>query len=394
MNSPEIPAGNNRPRVSPLSISQNRFLLDDGKIFIFRGVVYQIPSRRRAAVQPETSDHVDSTPKFRFAKRDALNDDRYEAFARDVALFEELSINCLWIYLVAPEVSHARCMALLAEKGIYVFIGLWTPLQCINRMAPRESYNHDLLKRSYSVVNAFRGYSNVAGFVAADHVVNNVRSTVAAEVVMAVVRDVKCYMRVVADRMGGRVVPVGVADAEWAAIESPSPAFYTAGSKQQQVDFYAFTNYQCWPSTAEDGRQKWRALLGKLKAIGVPVVVSEYGNNSIEPRSFDETIQLYGDEMRAVVSGGFVYEFTQEANRYGLVVIEDGSAVKLPDFATLRAKLSEVKELLVDSESIAPASNAGGVQDFPPTTSEWLAGSKPMPSPLPVEHYLDQETEQ
>lgn len=54
-----------------------------------------------------------------------------------------------------------------------------------------------------------------------------------------------------------------------------------------------------------------------------------YGCNEVLPRNFDEVPVLYTNDMIDVFNGGLVYEFTQEANNYGLVEILPNGDVKL-----------------------------------------------------------------
>ena len=47
---------------------------------------------------------------------------------------------------------------------------------------------------------------------------------------------------------------------------------------------------------------------------------------------------MYSTEMTGVFSGGLAYEFTQEANNYGLVSINGTSAFILPDYVALQKR--------------------------------------------------------
>ena len=371
----------------PLTIFHKQFLQND-KPFQFRGLVYQLHWPRHDSAKPRPPKSRDLPPHIRYADRDALNDDRYDAFARDVALFEELHVNALWIYQVNPFLSHKQCMALLAAKGIYVFIGMSSPSECINRMAPMESYNEDLLRRYYSVVEAFRKFDNVAGFVVADQVVNNVETTVAARVVRAVVRDVKRYVTVSANQDGGRIVPVGVADAEWAATQSQSATYYTAHGDGADIDFYAFVNFGCWPSI-KDGAQRWRELGRRLGQLELPVLISEYGANAVRPRQFEETRLLFEEPLQGLVCGGFAYEFVEGSNRYGLVRIHESNVEKLGDFKALSKQLDEAasqRSFAKIPENIEHGSEAEEV-GLPPMTASWLADGVLPDSPLSPEEY-------
>lgn len=65
------------------------------------------------------------------------------------------------------------------------------------------------------------------------------------------------------------------------------------------------------------------ALVNSLQDAAIPIVMSEYGTNTSSPRLFQETAALYSPQMSQVFSGGSVYEFFEEANRYGLVELVD-----------------------------------------------------------------------
>lgn len=55
------------------------------------------------------------------------------------------------------------------------------------------------------------------------------------------------------------------------------------------------------------------------------------------PRIFEEIAALYSNDMVDVFSGGLVYEYSQEPNRYGLVEIQQNGNIKLlPDFLALK----------------------------------------------------------
>lgn len=58
--------------------------------------------------------------------------------------------------------------------------------------------------------------------------------------------------------------------------------------------------------------------------------MSEYGCNQPpgQPRPFNEVKSIYGNDMTAL-SGGLVYEYSQEPSDYGLVVINDNGTVTL-----------------------------------------------------------------
>lgn len=375
--------------VSPLTIRHQRFLLN-GRPVLFRGVVYQLPYtyRRDGSIFAHPPNPSNLPPHERYADRDPLNDARLADLGRDVALFRELGINALWVYMVCTGVEHGKCLRVLAEQGIYVFVGCSGGIECVNRVAPRESYTRALLETCYGVVDAFAGWGNVAGFVVANHVVNGKEHTVAAEVVRAAVRDVKGYVRMKAERAGGRRVPVGVADGEWASLQTPSVEYYAAGKREEGVDFYACTNYY-WGDKMSWREAGWERLAERFASANVPVVISEYGSNVVRPRHFPETRALYGKGMKEVFSGGFVYEFFEGSNMYGLVKDEGGDLTRLDDFEQYRQGLQEMDGA---AEGLAaPASTTADDNEapFPAVSDVWRASSDvPETSPYPPRDHL------
>jgi hypothetical protein len=85
----------------------------------------------------------------------------------------------------------------------------------------------------------------------------------------------------------------------------------------------------------------------------VPIFFSEYGCNEVTPRIFQEIGTVYGDEMTGVFSGGLVYEYTMEQNKFGMVQInDDGSAKVLQDFNTLAEQFKKLDMSKVQGQSV------------------------------------------
>jgi 1,3-beta-glucanosyltransferase GAS5 len=372
----------------PLTIQSNRFIVN-GEPFLFRGVVYQLASRRwRSNVKP-----AGLPPRERYADRDPLSDMRIEDLKRDLALFKELGINALWVYIVCIEACHDEVMQLLKDSGIYVFIGCSAPSagECVSRMSPEESYNASLLQRFYGVVDAFSKYDNVAGFVLSHHLLNSPEHTRAAEVLKAVVRDVKAYIAVHASP-GRQIVPVGLEEESWAAMKTPSLEYYTAGRPSERVDFYAFVDF----SGGQDVKLEKTGSSGlsepeRFASSSVPVFISEFGNNLHRPRQFQEARLLYDDSRSKVFSGGFAYEFFEGPNRYGLVRDTEEGISKMEDFECLRLAWEQTTN---NDNSLQHRSGAHeSTHDLPyPATSEtWRASADiPRRCPLSAEDYLRQ----
>lgn len=119
----------------------------------------------------------------------------------------------------------------------------------------------------------------------------------------------------------------------------------------------------------------------ELENYSKPVFLSEYGCNLVTPRGFSEVGAIYGPQMTDVWSGGVVYEWTQENNRYGLVKIsESGEVEVMPDYTSLLEEMSKVhpKGVMMDdyheerSASSCPEINANwkASSSLPPTPSD------------------------
>jgi len=96
------------------------------------------------------------------------------------------------------------------------------------------------------------------------------------------------------------------------------------------------------------------------------VFFSEYGCNKVQPRVFDEVQALYGPEMTSL-SGGLVYEYSQETSDYGLVEINGNGTVTLRvDYINLQSQFAKLNISLLES------TNATATQLAPPTCSSGL----------------------
>jgi len=112
-----------------------------------------------------------------------------------------------------------------------------------------------------------------------------------------------------------------------------------------------------WDSTCENPESAYRDLVRSLTSIflpsstftpsdtfpeqiqtfrstTIPMFISEYGNDTHQPRLFLETTALYSENMKRVFSGGCAYEFWQGKNAYGLVeLLEHGKHKRHPVYS-------------------------------------------------------------
>lgn len=109
-----------------------------------------------------------------------------------------------------------------------------------------------------------------------------------------------------------------------------------------QADFYGVNLYEWCGSTVNFNTSGYAARTNDFLNYSVPVILSEYGCNLVTPRTFPEVAAIYGPEMTNVWSGGIVYEWTEEANKYGLVKITNEIATILPDYTNFQKAIAAV----------------------------------------------------
>lgn len=133
------------------------------------------------------------------------------------------------------------------------------------------------------------------------------------------------------------------------------------------TDVFALNSYSwCGPATFEEAG--YNTLVTMFKNSSVPVFMSEYGCREIRPRVFDETAALYSSKMTPYFSGGVVYEYTQEKNDFGLVILNtDGSAKLKTDYDNFQSQLGKLNVTELQSTSSSAA-----VTPFPKCVSSLI----------------------
>jgi 1,3-beta-glucanosyltransferase GAS3 len=125
-------------------------------------------------------------------------------------------------------------------------------------------------------------------------------------------------------------------------------------SDPSRVDLFALNSYS-WCGDSSFQTAGYDVLVSDFSNTSVPVFFSEYGCNKPTPRIFTEVPVLYGPQMAPVLSGGLVYEFSEEPSDYGLVTINtDGSAKLLSDYDSLQKQYNTLNITALQSE---PAQN-------------------------------------
>ncbi|RCH81044.1 1,3-beta-glucanosyltransferase gas1, partial [Rhizopus stolonifer] len=295
-----------------------------------------------------------------------------EACARDAPLMAKLGTNVLRVYEVDPRKNHDACMKSFADAGIYLLLDIATPRFSVNRKVPE--YGIQLYEAYKATVNAFTKYDNLFGFIAGNEVTNDKTNTQASAYVKASLRDIKAYVK----SASNRAIPVGYASNDDEFIRDDIKDYFNCGEPETQADFFGINLYE-WCGTSTFQKSGFKDRTRELENYSKPVFLSEYGCNLVTPRPFTEVAAIYGPEMTGIWSGGVVYEWTQENNRYGLVRITDsGEAELLEDYNNLKQQMEKTKPIGVKMDAYnekKPESNC------PAISATWKASSSLPPTP-------------
>lgn len=120
-------------------------------------------------------------------------------------------------------------------------------------------------------------------------------------------------------------------------------------------DIFALNSYS-WCGAATFEEAQYNDLVSFFKNTSIPVFMSEYGCREIRPRIFNEVAALYSTRMTPYFSGGVVYEYAEEENDYGLVVLNsDGSAQLRTDYDNFQTQLNALNfTALQSTTSLVP----------------------------------------
>lgn len=142
-----------------------------------------------------------------------------------------------------------------------------------------------------------------------------------------------------------RTIPVGYSAADVRPLLIDT-AYYLSCNltnvTDSRSDFFALNSYS-WCGDATYTSSGYNVLTQDFTNISLPVFFSETGCNNVRPRVFNEIAAIYGPDMSQALSGALVYEYTQEANDYGLVQLNDNGTVSLlVDFENLKSQYSKL----------------------------------------------------
>jgi hypothetical protein len=128
-----------------------------------------------------------------------------------------------------------------------------------------------------------------------------------------------------------------------------------------RADIFALNSYS-WCGDATYTSAGYDVLTADFVNTSIPVFFSEYGCNDVTPRVFTEVEALYGKNMTPILSGGLVYEYSQETSDYGLVVLNsNGSAQLRTDYYDLQTQFNKLNLTELQSTKATNTSNIAPV---------------------------------
>lgn len=350
------------PNTPPVTVKGNAFFANNQRFYI-RGVDYQ-PGGSSLLADPIA---------------DAAG------CQRDVQYFQQLGINTVRVYTVDNSANHDACMKSLADAGIYLALDVNTPAYSLNRAdnaSCERSYNDVYLQFIFSTIDAFAQYDNTLLFFSGNEVINDNATSFAAPYVKAVTRDMKAYI----NARGYRAVPVGYSAADVEDNRYQMATYMNCGSDNVRSDFFAFNDYS-WCDPSSFTVSGWDKKVQQFSSYSIPLFLSEFGCNT-NTRDFGEVAALYSANMTAVYSGGLVYEYSQEANNYGLVAINSTGVSPLPDFDALQSQLKNNPIPTGDGGYSANGSPSQCPSAQPPA---WVVSGTDLPAmPANAQKYLQQ----
>ncbi|KAF5127546.1 1,3-beta-glucanosyltransferase gel1 [Metarhizium brunneum] len=325
---------------------------------------------------------IDYQPGGSSANEDPLGDT--DVCLRDIANFKDLGVNTIRVYAVDNTLNHDKCMQALQDAGVYLVLDVNNPKYSINRGDPGPSYNAKYLQSVFATVDMFARYPNTLAFFSGNEVINDEKDTdKSAPFVKAVTRDMKNYM----NTRGLRKVPVGYSAADVSSNRLQTAQYMNCGSDDMRSDFFAFNDYSwCNTNFKQSG---WDQKVKNFTDYGLAIFLSEYGCIDNRPRKFEEIEAMMSSEMTGVYSGGLMYEYSYEDNKYGIVELKGGLKAKTVD------KLDEYDAFKSALKNNPAPTGAGGAASTthsvscPTSNAGWQVNPSLVPQmPSQAEKYM------
>jgi hypothetical protein len=247
-------------------------------------------------------------------------------------------------------------MSIFNSVGIYVVLDVNSPNEGehIDRSNPGSTYNKEYLTHVFTMIEAFMNYPNTLAFFSGNEIMNDVDSGKDnPPYIRALTREMKTYIA----NHANRTIPVGYSAADVRPILEDTWAYLSCDNSNQgnedvsRSDFLGLNSYSWCGSEATFQTSGYDTLVQMFSNSTIPVFFSEYGCNEVQPRTFDEVPVLYGEQM-TVMSGGLIFEWTQEANNYGIVdAYPNGTVFLRGDYDALAEKYGGLNMTLIENHN-------------------------------------------
>ena len=146
--------------------------------------------------------------------------------------------------------------------------------------------------------------------------------------------------------------------------------------RSDAIDFWGYNIYS-WCGKSSFTKSGFDVRTKEFAKYDVPVFFAEYGCNEVRPRLFTEVGALYGDQMTGVWSGGIVYMYHEEDNKFGLAKVSGGKVETNDDFDNLSKEIAKATPTGVKMADYNPTNTAAAT--CPSVNSDWGAASDPLP---------------
>jgi len=178
-------------------------------------------------------------------------------------------------------------------------------------------------------------------------------------------------------KQGSRAIPVGYSAADVREILEDTWNYMQCSisndtDNASRSDFFGLNSYSWCGGDATFESSGYNDIVAMFGSSTIPIFFSEYGCNEVRPRVFDEVAALYGPQMTSL-SGGLIYEYSQEEADYGLVQINsNGSVSLLIDYDNLQMQYNRLNITLIE------AANTTAANLDPPECSAGLISNSGM----------------
>ncbi|KAM0717170.1 hypothetical protein Q7P37_007022 [Cladosporium fusiforme] len=292
---------------------------------------------------------------------------------RDAALMQNIGVNTIRSYNLNPNLNHDECMSIFNSVGIYIMLDVNSPNegQHIDRGNPGSTYNKAYVEHVFTMIEAFKDYPNTLAFFSGNEIMDDVDSADKnPPYIRALTREMKSYI----SEHANRTIPVGYSAADVRSILEDSWQYLQCDNSDDgsedlsRSDFLGLNSYSWCGSEATFETAGYDKLVEMFSNSTIPVFFSEYGCNEVQPRTFDEVPVLYGEKMTSM-SGGLIFEWTQEENNYGIVDHYRNGTVHLRgDYDSLAEQYGKLNITLIENH------NTTATNLKPPKCSSGLIG--------------------